>query len=213
MTGGIPTGEMARLAAVVVGGSAGGFAALRRLLPHLGKTLCVPVFVVQHIRADADDVMVRHLDSICPVRVKEAEDKEVAEPGTVYLAPPDYHLMLEPDGSLALSQEDRVHHSRPAIDVLFSTASEVHGKGLLGVVLTGGSRDGADGLWRIHECGGLCVVEDPETADVATMPKMALEKVPSAWQMEIGILAAFLKDALCPGDEHEWNGTWNRHRY
>ena len=168
---------MANYRAMVIGVSAGGFKALSVVLPQLQRELPLPVLIVQHLSPVSDTYLVDHLRKRCAVKVKLAEDKEPAEAGVVYLAPPDYHLLIEADYSLALSLENRVNYSRPSIDVLFASAAEVFLEGLIGVVMTGANADGAEGLARIQECGGLTVVQAPETAEVNIMPLAALEAV------------------------------------
>jgi two-component system chemotaxis response regulator CheB len=166
-----------RYDAVVVGVSAGGLAALSTLLPGLDAEFPAHVLVVQHLSAGSDDYMVRRLNELCALEVREAEDKDVPRRGCVYVAPPNYHLLVEPDGALALSIEPRVNFSRPSVDVLFETAAEAHGDRLVGVVLTGANNDGAKGLQRIKEYGGLCIVQSPETAQADAMPRAALQAV------------------------------------
>jgi len=166
-----------RYQAIVMGVSAGGSKALSAVLPRFDPAMPVPIFIVQHLSPSADCYLVEHLRSICRVEVKVAEDKEQPCPGVVYLAPPDYHLLIEDHYSLALSLDYRVNYSRPAIDVLFVSGAEAYQRGLIGVVMTGANGDGACGLRRIKECGGLTVVQDPETAAVDIMPLAALAAV------------------------------------
>ena len=183
---------MAQYQAMVIGVSAGGFKALSKVLPHLRRTIPLPVFIVQHLSPVSDTYLIDHLRKICSVQVKLAEDKEPAEPGVVYLAPPDYHLLIEMDKSLALSLENRVNYSRPSIDVLFASAAEVFQAALIGVVMTGANADGAQGLARIKECGGLTVVQAPETAEVDIMPLAAIEAAPVDYIVPLDRLGIFL---------------------
>ena len=163
---------------IAVGVSAGGLAALSTLLPALSKDFPVPVIVVQHVRADSDSFLVDHLDSLCHLPVREAVDKMDIEGGVIYIAPPGYHLLVEEGGrSFALSVDQPVHYSRPAVDVLFGSAARVWGKDLIGIVLTGANSDGAKGLARIKELGGLAIVQDPRDAENDFMPKAAIEAV------------------------------------
>ena len=110
----------------------------------------------------------------CPLPVTIAEDKQSTDGGVIYLAPANYHLQVEPDSRLSLSIDDKVNFSRPSIDVLFDSAAEVYRSRLIGIVLTGGSKDGAAGLKKIKELGGLAIVQDPAEAEVPTMPQSAL---------------------------------------
>lgn len=166
-----------RFAAAAIGVSAGGLNALSRILPLLHRDLALSVLVVQHLRPDSDSYLVHHLARLSTIRVKEAEDKETVEPGTVYIAPPDYHLLVESDRSLSLSAEERVNFSRPSIDVTFETAAEAFQDQLIGIVLTGANNDGSRGLARIKYFGGMTVVQSPESAEYDIMPCSAIDAV------------------------------------
>jgi two-component system chemotaxis response regulator CheB len=162
-------------ALVVVGTSLGGLHALRRLLADLPAALPAPVVIVQHRAAGPDQPRLADiLQAASRLPVTEAEDKMALAPGTVYLAPADYHLLVERGGSLALSTDALVRSARPSIDVLFETAAEAYGEALLAVLLTGASADGADGLAAVKARGGRAIVEDPATAECATMPAAGL---------------------------------------
>lgn len=178
--------------AVVLGVSAGGFHALPAVLSYLDRTLPVPVFIVQHLSPLSDTYLVEHLQDICQIEVKLAEDKEAPRPAVIYLAPPDYHLLIEADYSLALSMEDRVNYSRPSIDVLFESAAEVYFDTLIGVIMTGANTDGSKGLREIKRCGGMAVVQAPETAEVDLMPRSAINSVEVDYIVPLDELGAFL---------------------
>jgi len=160
--------------AIVIGSSTGGMEALRIILEVLPKDFPVPILVAQHISPHSDNYLAKFLDSACKVSVKEAEEKEKAIPGHVYLAPPNYHLLVEDDGFISLSVEARVSYARPSIDVLFESAAEAYNRGLIGIVLTGANYDGSNGLKRIKEYGGLTIVQDPVTARADAMPRAAI---------------------------------------
>lgn len=160
--------------AVVVGVSAGGTKALKTILPRLPENFPVPVIIVQHISPDSDSYFIRHLDSLCRLKVREAAEKEKAVQGNIYFAPPNYHLLLEEDGSFSLSLDARVNFARPSIDVLFETAAYAFCPHLIGVILTGANQDGARGLKAIADAGGYTLVQDPATAEVDSMPRAAL---------------------------------------
>jgi two-component system chemotaxis response regulator CheB len=162
---------------VVIGGSAGGTRALRRVLDDLPAAFPVPILAVLHIGRDVGSWYPASLQGRRHLRVMAAEDKARPAPGEVHMAPPDYHLLVEADGSLALSVDERVNYTRPSIDVLFESAAEVHGAAVVGVVLSGANADGSRGLVMIHEFGGYTVVEDPDTAEVSMMPASALAAV------------------------------------
>ncbi|MBI3893827.1 MAG: chemotaxis protein CheB [Candidatus Wallbacteria bacterium] len=158
---------------VVVGASWGGVAALSKLLGALPSHFGLPVAIVQHRRKHAEDTLRQVLQSRCKLQVKEPEDKEPIRPGTVYVAPAAYHLLVE-DGHFSLSTEAKVWHSRPSIDVLFESAADIFCERLVGILLTGANPDGAEGLARIQQRGGLCLVQDPESAESRVMPDAAL---------------------------------------
>jgi two-component system, chemotaxis family, protein-glutamate methylesterase/glutaminase len=155
---------------VAIGTSLGGLNALVAILRALPESLPVAIVVVQHRGASSDGSLAAVLQDHTPLRVVEADDKARLEPATVYVAPPDYHLLVEERGSLALSTEGPVRSARPSIDVLFETASDAYGAALLAVLLTGASADGAAGLARVKARGGRAIVQDPLTAECATMP-------------------------------------------
>ena len=160
--------------AIVIGASAGGVEALLTIFAALPDGFGLPILAVLHLpderRSQLAEVFGRRLS----MPVVEARDKEVIMPGTLYFAGPRYHLSVEQDRSLSLSQEERVHHSRPAIDYLFASAADTYGKGLLAILLTGANHDGARGLAHVKQQGGTTVVQEPTEARVAVMPRAAL---------------------------------------
>jgi len=160
--------------AIVLGVSTGGVEALKLLVQTLPPRLKAPLLVVQHMSPEAMDDLARLLDAQSELRVKEADEGERPEPGTIYLAPANYHLLVEPEGTLSLAADAPVNYARPSVDVLFESAAEAWGAGLIGVVLTGAGRDGAQGLKRIRDLGGLTIIQDPADADADAMPKSAL---------------------------------------
>ncbi len=178
--------------AVVIGVSAGGLTALDAILPAFSGDVHPAVLVVQHVSPDSGDYLATHFEKRCRVPVKEAEDKERIEPGVVYFAPPNYHLLVEPDHTLALSADERVKYSRPSIDVLFASAAEVFQDRLVGVILTGANDDGADGLATIKQYGGLAVVQSPDSAEADCMPKAAIAAVNVDYVAPLDRLGALL---------------------
>ena len=160
--------------AIVVGASAGGVEALLSIFGALAPGFSLPIIAVLHLpderRSQLAEVFARRLS----IPVQEARDKETITPGTLYFAGPGYHLSVESDRSLSMSQEDRVHHSRPAIDYLFSSAADVYGPRLLAILLTGANQDGASGLAHVKQSGGITIVQDPQEARIAVMPLAAL---------------------------------------
>jgi two-component system, chemotaxis family, protein-glutamate methylesterase/glutaminase len=162
---------------VVIGTSLGGLTALPVILRALPAGFRCPIVVVQHRAIDVDDVsLVAALQRGCPLELREVEDKDPLVPGRVYLAPADYHVMVE-DNHLTLSTEARVLHARPSIDVLFESAADAHGERVIGVVLTGASRDGMSGAQEIKRRGGFVIIQDPLTAESKLMPSSVLSAV------------------------------------
>lgn len=146
------------------------------LLPGFPVDFSIPIVVVQHISPETDGYFIRHLNSVSQIKVREAVEKQKALPGRVYFAPPNYHLLIEEDGSFSLSVGERVNFARPSIDVLFESAACAWCPGLIGIILTGANNDGALGLKKIKEMGGYTIVQDPATAEVDSMPKAAIAK-------------------------------------
>lgn len=177
---------------VAIGCSAGGFDALRTILPALPADFDKPVVVVIHLLPGRESLVAQSFESRCRLKVKEAEDKEPLRPGTIYIAPPDYHLLLEPEGSFSLSVEDLVNCSRPSIDVTFETAAHVYGSRMVGVLLTGANSDGAEGLRLIREKGGIAIVEDPATAQYRPMPEAGARMARPQLVMDLAGIAEWL---------------------
>jgi two-component system chemotaxis response regulator CheB len=159
---------------ICVGASWGGLHAVSQLLIDLPAEVGQPIVLAQHRYADSLSALPGLLGHQTDRRVVDVDDKMPLEPNHVYIAPPDYHLLVE-RGSLALSVDARVHHARPSIDVLFESAASVYGAGVIGVILTGANQDGAAGLARIKELGGVAIVQDPAGAERRTMPDAALD--------------------------------------
>ena len=160
--------------AVVIGASAGGVGALMKVLGALPADFPLPLAMVLHLRPDAGNFLADILNRHTPLQVRQAEEKEHPRPGVAYLAPPNYHLLIEEDRSLALNVDERVNFARPSVDVLFDSAAHAFGPALIGVVLTGANADGARGAARIKAAGGVVVVQDPAEAEARAMPEAAL---------------------------------------
>lgn len=165
---------MSGVHAVVIGASAGGVAALFQVLGTLPSAFAIPVLCVLHLPDDRHSQLAGVLQRRLHRPVCEARDKERISGGQIYVAGPGYHLSVERDLTLSLSQEEPVHFSRPAIDFLFISAADAYGDSLLGVLLTGANEDGARGLAYIKNNGGRTIVQDPRDAQVALMPEAAL---------------------------------------
>lgn len=164
---------------VAIGTSWGGLNALVRILGGLPAGFPMPVVVVQHRSKDSDDLMAKLLQDMSDLNVREAEDKDTLLPSNVYVAPSDYHLLVD-DGQVSLTTDAPVRYSRPSIDVAFESVARAYGSGAIGVVLTGANEDGARGLARIMDLGGRGIVEDPKTAEMPVMPEAAKRAAPDA---------------------------------
>jgi two-component system chemotaxis response regulator CheB len=154
---------------IVVGASAGGLKALEKVLGALPRGFPVPIVAVQHRARESGDTFAEVLGKASALPVHEVEDDDQLRAPGVYLAPPDYHVLIEP-GRVALSVDDPVSYSRPSIDVLFESAADAYGANVCAVLLTGANADGAKGLVRIKEAGGYAIVQDPHTAESPEMP-------------------------------------------
>lgn len=177
----------ARYSIAVVGTSWGGLAALRELVSCLPADLPLPVVLIQHRHKLSDNALPQLLQDKTPLRVCEVEDKMPMECGAVYVAPADYHLLVEPE-YFTLSVEDPIRYSRPSIDLTFLSAADAFGPKTIGVVLTGANADGAQGLRRIADRGGAAIVQEPITAESPAMPTAAIKAVPSARVLTLGAI-------------------------
>ncbi|RVU00365.1 chemotaxis protein CheB [Mucilaginibacter limnophilus] len=160
---------------VIIGGSAGSLQVVQHILNKLKPGFQLPVIIVLHRKTDHTSGLTDVFNYRSTLPVKEAEDKEIINPGTAYVAPADYHLLIEKDLSFSLDGSEKVHYSRPSIDVSFDAASEAFGAGLIGVLLSGANADGTKGLEIIRAKGGISIVQNPASAQVPFMPKHAIE--------------------------------------
>jgi len=159
---------------IAIGCSMGGMHAMGEIFGALPREFPVPIVVAQHRYRTSGEALPAYLRRRSPLFVVDATDKQWIRPGHVYLAPADYHLLVDRDGELSLSVEDAVAHSRPSIDVLFESVADAYMTRAIGVVLTGANADGARGAKRIQEHGGFVVVQDPRTAESPEMPQAAI---------------------------------------
>ncbi|MBI5142655.1 MAG: chemotaxis protein CheB [Nitrospirae bacterium] len=199
--------------AVVAGVSMGGVEALRILLGGLPVNFRLPLLIVHHISADSGSDLAKLLGARCAIHVKEADEGEAITPGTAYLAPPNYHLLVEKDGTLALSVDMPVNFARPSVDVLFESAADAFGAGLIGVILTGAGFDGSNGLRKIKDNGGLAVVQDPSDAEADSMPRSALAAVEADHVLPLkdicGLLCSLESSCLSRSTPNETKGNTN----
>jgi two-component system chemotaxis response regulator CheB len=180
---------------VVIGCSLGGMRALQTILSSIGRDFRVPVAVVQHRHKKSNGQLPEFFRRATNLRVADVEDKQPIKPGHVYLAPADYHLLVE-RGAFSLSVDERVAYSRPSIDVLFESAADAYGDRLIGVVLTGNNSDGSRGAKRVKARGGFLVVQDPVTAEARAMPEAAIAAAPVDRILPLERIGPFLVE-LC----------------
>jgi two-component system chemotaxis response regulator CheB len=173
---------------VAMGTSWGGLSAMSKLLGGLPAEFSIPIVLVQHRSKDSDRLLVQLLQDATDLKVCEIEDKDVLLPGTVHVAPADYHVLVE-SGYLSLTLEEPVRFSRPSIDVMFTSAADAYGPATIGVILTGANEDGATGLADIAKRGGCALIQDPKTAEIKMMPEAALKATPTAEVFSLGDLA------------------------
>ncbi|MVT12193.1 chemotaxis protein CheB [Chitinophaga tropicalis] len=179
---------------LVIGGSAGSLDILMQLLPELEADWPLAMIIVLHRKSDSDMLLARLLAGKTCLPLKEADEKDLLLPGHIYIAPSDYHLLIEPDGSLTLDASEKVNYSRPSIDVTFMSAAEVFGDRLYCILLSGANIDGTEGLKEVKELGGFIAVQDPEEAEVAFMPKHAMTVVPVDKVLGIREMISFVKE-------------------
>ncbi|WP_159799369.1 chemotaxis protein CheB [Flavobacterium sp. MK4S-17] len=176
---------------VIIGGSAGSLEVLLKIIPKINSA-SFAIVIIMH-RQSTEDTMLEDLfamKSILPV--KEVEDKTILEPGCIYIAPSDYHLLFENNSTLSLDRSEKVNYSRPSIDVSFESAADVYGQHLVGVLLSGANSDGTAGLKAIKNAGGITVVQKPETAEMEFMPHNAIINVPVNYILDVENLFRFI---------------------
>lgn len=166
-----------RYEAIVIGVSSGGLKALKLIFSALPSGFATPIIVVQHIGPRSENSWIKLLNGSCIIPIKEADEKEKVVSGNIYIAPSNYHLLIEKDRSFSLTIDERVNFARPSIDVLFESAAEAYKEKLIGIILTGANSDGTKGVKRIKECGGLVIVQDPATAESSYMPASAIAAI------------------------------------
>lgn len=181
---------------ITIGASYGGMDALKTVIRQLPPSFKTPMLVVLHIGNNQIKTLISILNTTKNFHVKEAEEKELIQTGTIYFAPPNYHLQVEDQFSLSLSTDEKVNFSRPSIDVLFETAAWNFGPEVLGIVLTGANSDGAEGLETIKKYGGITLVENPETAFSDTMPRAALSRFAPDYVVNLDEIAKTMVEIL-----------------
>lgn len=191
---------MSDISIAVVGASWGGLTALSELVAGLPRNFALPLAIVQHRSRHADNLLASLLQDVTELRVVDVEDKEPLEGGSVYIAPANYHMMVE-RGHLSLTTDPMVRFSRPSIDVTFMSAADAYPGATLGIVLTGANDDGSRGLRHIVKRGGKAIVQDPDTAESKAMPLAAKKAVPEAEILPLSRISARLVEIAKPGQE------------
>ena len=187
-----------RFEAIVIGTSAGGFNALSAILGAIPADYPIPIMLVQHRAKDSQDLFEEVLQRRCRIAVKQADEKEKIRHGFVYVAPPDYHLLVESDKTFSLSSEGLVHFSRPSVDVFFESAAQAYKDRVVGILLTGANNDCAHGISMIRKTGGMTIAQDPTEAQYSMMPQAGIETghVQFVWLLkEIGDFLVRLPEA------------------
>ena len=179
---------------VVIGGSAGSLEVLLKILPRLKETSSFSIVIVLH-RKSAEDTILEDLIKVkAAIPLKEVEDKAEIVEGCIYVAPSDYHLLFEKDGSLSLDTSEKINYSRPSIDVSFESAADIYGPSLIGILLSGANADGTDGLSVIKDNGGTTVVQDPKTAEMPFMPQSAIDAAVADFVLDTKGLIKFIQE-------------------
>lgn len=186
---------------IIIGCSLGGLKALQTILSGVAQVTQTPIVIVQHRDRDVQTMgMLQYiLQRASRRKIEEAEDKMPITQNRIYLAPADYHLLIE-DDRFTLSTEMPVAHARPSIDVAFDSAARNYGAGLVGIILTGTGSDGSEGLAQIERRGGLVIVQDPNTAEQASMPRAAVSKTRAPTILPLKSIAPFLCSLELSGD-------------
>lgn len=194
--------DSSRYHLIVIGVSAGGLDALKRLLGALPGDFPLPIVIVQHLRSGSGSNLAECLQNFCAIHLKEADEGERLTPATAYFAPPDYHLLVEHDDTLVLSVDPPVRYARPSVDVLFESAADAFARAVIGVILTGANDDGSAGLQRIKAAGGIAIVQDPADAEVRQMPLNAVQTGPVDYVVPLAqipkLLCALVREGVSP---------------
>lgn len=181
---------------IVIGGSSGSIEVLLKLLPSLKAPLSLAIILVLHRKNSVESTMTELFSGRTSIPVKEVEDKDAVEPGTIYIAPADYHLLVEREREFSLDSSEKINFSRPSLDVTFESAAEVYGPSLVGIILSGANADGTNGLRAVKRAGGLTIAQNPATAQVAYMPEQAILHNTIDYIFDVSELATFINSSL-----------------
>ncbi|MBC8054037.1 MAG: chemotaxis protein CheB [Sphingobacteriaceae bacterium] len=187
-------GNLKGIEVLVIGGSAGSIDVILKILQDLKKDLSIAIIIIVHRKSTSDSSLTKLFNRRSAIEITEANEKEEILPGRIYLAPANYHLLIERDRTFSLDYSEKVQYSRPSIDVTFVSAAEIYEQSLAGLLLSGANSDGAEGILTIANTGGLTIVESPETAEVDFMPKAAIFKTVVDHVIETDYLPRFVND-------------------
>lgn len=185
---------MNKYKSIVIGGSAGSFQIITAIIESIPEGFNMSVFLALHRLKHIRKGFLEALSIKSKLPICEPHDKEIYIPGKIYLAPANYHMYVEPANNIALSTEPTVNHSRPSIDLTFKSAAYSLGEKLIGIILSGANRDGAEGIRAIKQNGGMTIIQEPDDCQVRTMPAAALEKAPDSKIMTSEEIVNFIKN-------------------
>ena len=188
--------EKTALKLVLIGGSAGSVDVLVRIVPKLPLNAHFALVLILHRKPSEDSTLEDVIAMKSNMQVVPVEDKTMMEPGSIFIAPSDYHLLFEPSGELSLDVSEKVNYSRPSIDVSFESAAAIYGKGLTAILLTGANSDGTTGLISVKERGGFVIVQDPASANIPFMPANAIENLTPDLVLDVDGIIGFLNSGF-----------------
>ena len=181
---------------LAIGGSAGSLDVILKIVTVLPFISHLATVIIVHRKNDGESILTDLLSTRTKLAVKEIEDKEAITGGTIYIAPADYHLLIENEKMFSLDASEKVHHSRPSIDVSFESVAEVFGISAIGVLLSGANADGAAGLSNIKQANGFTIVQDPASAEVGYMPQQALEQMKPDKILSGDVIGEFIRELV-----------------
>lgn len=187
-----PPGDLKGIKLLLIGGSAGSIQAIIDILRDLKQELSIAIILIIHRKSSSSSSLTKIFAKESTIEVTEAEEKEEILPGKIYIAPANYHLLIEKDHTFSLDTSEKVEYSRPSIDVTFQSAADVYGQSLAALLLSGANSDGSEGIFTIANTGGLTIVQNPESAEVGIMPRSALLKTPVDYILETKELPGFV---------------------
>ncbi|MEO3408512.1 chemotaxis protein CheB [Mucilaginibacter sp. CAU 1740] len=189
--------------AVIIGGSAGSLKVILEIVRNLDKDFLLPVIIIIHRKNDPESALIDVLSEAAVLPTKEAEDKEFILSGTIYLAPAGYHLLIEQDYSFSLDSSEKVHFSRPSIDVSFQCAADAYGERLIAILLSGANEDGTKGFEEIKKNGGVLIAQEPLTAEAPYMPAHAIRYVSVDYICSIVQIGPLIRDYCSSDNTHK----------